>query len=284
MSKADIIRIIFNDLWNEEMQSLTRAEVSLAEVVTAIRAYNAKHPEARVSDRNPANFYKDLTRRRATANESWPREIFERGFTGRQLVGGGQCFQFVRRAEGQEEPFPETIPGPSPETHIYPITSAVLPVASRRLGRSDEPWLIQVAVRLRIVETHLSLFSPLAKHIVMVDHLQNSVKLRGSEIDAIFLATEEINREYRQLMTTCEVKVEREDLGMDQVLRQPKEMFRLMPDLDRVLPLALRSVGQSRLHLTEFAVVMREEMAELDELAIVRDVLYELRPAVPGIP
>ena len=71
---------------------------------------------------------------------------------------------------------------------------------------------------------------------------------------------------------------------MDQVLRQPTALFRLMPELQRVLPLAIRSVGQSRVHLTEFAVVTRAEIAELDELAIVRDVLYELRPPVPGIP
>jgi hypothetical protein len=182
------------------------------------------------------------------------------------------------------QPLLETIPGPTPETPIHPITSAVLPLASRRLGRSDEPWLIQVAVRLRIVETHLSLFSPLAARVVMVDHLQNSVKLRGSEIDAIFLVTEQLEEEQRELIATCEVKVRREDLTMDQVLRQPSEMFGLMPELDRVLPLAIRSVGESRLHLTEFAVVSRDEIAELDELAIVRDVLYELRPPVPGIP
>lgn len=61
-------------------------------------------------------------------------------------------------------------------------------------------------------------------------------------------------------------------------------MFVLMSEIERVLPLAIRSVGESRLHLVEFAVVTRDEIAELDELAIVRDVLYELRPPVPGIP
>ena len=68
------------------------------------------------------------------------------------------------------------------------------------------------------------------------------------------------------------------------MLRQPKAMFVLMSEIERVLPLAIRSVGESRLHLVEFAVVTRDEIAELDELAIVRDVLYELRPPVPGIP
>src|SRR5439155_23964602 len=126
-------------------------------------------------------------------------------------------------------------PVPTAETPVLPITSAVIPLASRRLGRSDEPWLIQVCVRLRVVETHISLFSPLAERVVMVDHLQNSVKLRRSEIDAIFLVTEEVDGEQRELIATCEVKVRREDLTMDQVLRQPKAVFLLMPEMERVL-------------------------------------------------
>src|SRR5207248_9449461 len=131
-SKGDIIQMLFNERWDENRRQLRRSDVSLADVADAIRLYNEQHSDDRVSDRNPANFFKDLTRHRARANAIWPTEVFQRGFTGRALVGGGQCFQFVAIAQGQSEPFPENIPGPTPATRVHPITSAVVPLASRR--------------------------------------------------------------------------------------------------------------------------------------------------------
>jgi len=284
-NKAPIIKIIFDRLWNERDGAFSRSEVTLDDVQSAIRHHNANNPNAKaVSDRNPANFFKDFTRRRASANQQWPAEIFAKRFSGRQLVGEGKCFEFVPIVPGQLEPFPSKIPGPSVNTPVHSISSLVLPLASLRLGRADEPWLIQVAVRLRVVESHMALFSPLASSIAVVDHLQNSIKLRKSEIDALFLAlVSDTNNKLSDLLITCEVKREREDVLMEQILRQPRAIFGALPDIHCVLPLSIHSIGSSRLHLTEFDVVTREELDLIDELPIIKDVIYELRPAVPGI-
>ena len=100
-------------------------------------------------------------------------------------------FEFIPVMPGQTEPFPITAP-PRPQEMIPHQTGSVsMPLASRLLGRSDEPWLVQVSVRLHIIETYFALFSSRKAAIRQVDHLQNALKLRRTEIDALFLGVEE---------------------------------------------------------------------------------------------
>jgi hypothetical protein len=283
--KTVIIERIFDARWDSDSGRVTNSVVTLKDISEAIRLRNLEKPDKPLSDANPANFFKDFTRKRRTANANWPSTVFERGYTARQLTGGGQCFEFIRKASDQTEAFPLSVPMPSAETPIHRVTSAVLPVASREFGRADEPWLLQIIVRLRIVETHMTLFSPRRNSIIQVDHLQNSVKLHGSEIDAIFLGVETTGQGgTREFLITCEAKQQHEDFTLDQLLRQPLAAFKTKSvKQDVIVPIGIRTIGPSRIHLIEFAAVHRSEADSTDLLTRVSDSIYQLEPPVPGI-
>src|SRR5207249_2400373 len=99
-AKTEIIESIFNARWNEKTRQLNKTMVTLRDVATAIHSFNEKNPTADMSARNPANFFKDLTRIRDRANSNWPASVFKRGFTARQMTGGGLCFEFIPISKG----------------------------------------------------------------------------------------------------------------------------------------------------------------------------------------
>ena len=284
--KTQIVESVFNARWDQRTRTVSDRIVTLEQVADAIRRYNSAHPESKLSDRNPANFFKDFIRNRNRANANWPASVFKRGYTARQLTGSNECFEFVPLALGQTEPFPNLIPAPTELTPRCRIESVSLPLASRRLGRRDEAWLIQVLVRLRVIETHLALFSK--RKLVQIDHLQMSVKLQEAEIDALFLATESEESaapgNTREVIVSCEAKGLRDDVLQDQILRQVQTVFR-MPGLrqDLVLPIAVKAIGRSAVRVIEFDVVARADVAASDSLSIVSDGIYELVPPIPGI-
>jgi hypothetical protein len=252
--KTDIIERLFLKRWDSTTTSLSNPIVTLEDVSEAIREHNAANPAARLmSDRNPANFFKDFIRVKERANANWPKSILDRGYTARQVTGGNLCFEFVPLAPGQSVPFPfNTVPPPTEHTPRHRIESASLPLASRRLGRRDESWLVQVLIRLRVIETHLALFS--TRTFVQIDHLQMSVKLTISEIDALFLGIEQLKSgSTREVLISCEAKGLRDDILEDQVLRQVQAIFS-MRDVaqDTVIPmrgaLNIRLVSSSDAH------------------------------------
>lgn len=283
-AKTDVIERLFERKWRAASASLSDPVVTLAEVVDAIREHNAAHPEQPLSDRNPANFFKDFVRNKHRANENWPPSVWARGYTGWQRTGGNACFQFVPLAPGQTEPFSRSLfPAPSDSTPRHRVESASLPLASRRLGRSDEPWLVQVVVRLRVIETHLSLFSP--RNIRQLDHLQMSVKLARSEIDALFLALElEPAGGHREIIVCCEAKGRRDDILEDQILRQVEAVFTL-PGVtqDLVLPIVVKALQPSQIHVIEFQALSRDEIPDAASLTLASEAVYEFVPPVPGI-
>lgn len=138
-------------------------------------------------------------------------------------------------------------------------------------------------MRLRLIETHLALFSP--RKILNVDHLQMSVKLQPAEIDALFLAVQELpDLTRRELLICCEAKSLRDDIVEEQIRRQVQTISRQSSITQGyVLPLALKAIGNSRVFVVEFDVVARAEVAELSALNPVSDAVYELVPPVPGI-
>lgn len=251
-AKPEVIERLFEKRWQPATRSLTQTLVTLNEVSEALREHNAAVPSRTLSDRNPANFFKDFIRNKQAANRNWPASVLGRGYTARQVTGGNACFEFV-------------------------------PLASRRLGRSDEPWLIQVLVRLRVIETHLSLFS--RRSILQVDHLQMSVKLARSEIDALFLAIEESGPgATREVIVSCEAKGRRDDILEDQVLRQVQAVFRMAGvTQDLALPIVVKTLGPSEIHVVEFEAVSRKDAEDLKSLVVASEAVYELVPPVPGI-
>lgn len=140
-----------------------------------------------------------------------------------------------------------------------------------------------MAPSLRIIESHMSLFSPRRKTLKQIEHIQNAVKLRVAEIDAIFLAIEESEKSgSREFVITCEAKQKKEDFNLDQIRKQPTAIFGKMPNHHLVVPIAVKAIGPSTIHVIEFAAFERDAEAETS-LVMVSQAIYELEPAVPGI-
>lgn len=281
--KTTVIENIFRERIDPKSASISNPLVTLDDVARAIVAFNHLTGSSH-STNNPANFFKDFTRVRERGNANWPKFVLEAGFTGRQVTERNACFEFVPLPAGQIEAFPSVnFAQPSAATPIYQIESVSLPLASRRLGRKDEPWLIQVITRLRIVESHFSLSSDRA--IKQLDLLQMNVKLSGTEIDALFLAQEEVAPgEFEEIIITCEAKVGRDDILENQILRQAKAPFRMKQVTQRrVIPLAVKCVRASTIFVVEFNELNRETYTDVESLSFAADSLFEIKPPVPGI-
>jgi hypothetical protein len=282
--KTEIILRLFQKRWNAATQQLNDPVVSSVEIRQEHAAYRMRRREP-VEVTNVPAFMKDFLRKRSRANANWPPEIFAAGYTARQVTGGGRIFEFVPILPGQTEPFPSTTPTPPPDTIPHKISSVSLPLASMRLGRTDEPWLVQVSVRLHLVETYFALFSARKNTVRQVDHLQNALKLSRTEIDALFLGIEEIAPgKFEEFIITCEAKRIGEDIIEEQVLQQIKAVFKL----DHVkqafaVPIALKSISPSKIHIVEYGEVRREDAEALDVHTMVNQAVFELVPPVPGI-
>jgi hypothetical protein len=284
--KTQVIEALFEERWQGPGTPLGESIVTLVQVSAAIRAYNRKNRTSPLSTRNPANFFKDFIRKRKSANDNWPQTVFKRGYTARQITGEGQCFTFVPIEPGQTEPFPGAGVRLNPKAPTHRIQSTSMPLASRRLGRRDEAWLVQVIARLHIVETHLALHYP--KPILQIDLLQTNVKLAKAEIDALYLGLEqgapgEVD-EPREVLITCEAKGRGDDILPDQILAQVKAAFRMKGmDQGRVLPMAVKAVAPSRVQVVQFAPVSRADAPQMEALEIASEAIYELVPPVPGV-
>ena len=138
-------------------------------------------------------------------------------------------------------------------------------------------------MRLRVIETHLALFSK--RKIVQLDHLQMSVRLARTEIDALFLAVEEIGPdETREVIVCCEAKGIRDDILEDQVIRQVQAVFRMAEvSQNRVLPIAVKALRPSEIYVVEFEAVERAAAPALATLAVTSEAVYEFVPPIPGI-
>jgi hypothetical protein len=281
--KPPIIESLFEERWDKTRKVLTDPSVTQRDIRQKIQELpkNAQS-EAELSDRNIANFFKDFIRRKKTANANWPASIWARGYTARQVTGNNQSFEFIPKTPGQKTPFP-SFAEPNEVTPRLRIETVSLPLASRMLGRRDETWLMQVVVRLRILETHLALVSK--RNWVQVDHLQMSVKHGKREIDGLFLGLEQLSPQRQQeVIICCEAKGRKDDLLEEQIVGQIRVVLEDPAVAQKVaLPIGLKAVSLSEIYIAEFDEVTREEVGELDSLSVVSDALFELVPAVPGI-
>jgi hypothetical protein len=281
--KTVIIRRIFFDRFDEDTCSLADPVVTLQQASVEIARYNEANADDKKSTKNPANFFKDIIRNRSGANRHWPRDVFDKGFIGRQLTGAGQCFEFALIEPGQFEPYPASDFVADAHTPVHRIESVSMPLASRRLGRADEPWLIQVVTRLRILETHFSVYSK--RKAQQLDLLQLNVKLNRTEIDALFLLIESSDSgDLEEVIVTCEAKGAREDIIEEQILQQAQVAFRLVETKHhRVVPVAIKVVGRSKILVVEFAEILRESVGGTTSLTVASKSLFEIVPDMPGI-
>jgi hypothetical protein len=266
--------------------------------------------DAALSKTNPANFLKDIIRK-TSANQNWPDLLKDRGVTARQRYGERRVMQFIPYAQGQTVPFPDEYE-PTDDTIIHPIQTASLPYLARQLGRSEETWLAQIAVNLRLVETQLSLFSAEARRANLRDvaHLQTGVKTQP-EIDATFVASftspEPAAQSTENMFITCEVKQRNERVLIDQIREQIAKAFEITrqlqePRIDFVKAFAMKVVpvepgrprGEYGVYVVEFQSIPRaafeQDVREEDPEALYRipmtvssSVLYTLRPRVKAL-
>lgn len=288
--KPVVIEYLFDKHWDAAANALIKNVMTLDDVVEAIRACNAIDGLTR-SPRNPANFLKDIVRSR-NASKIWPGKIATLRYTGEQRTGAGDSFAFVPFEPDQAEPFPDLF-RPDNASVRSKLESVSIPLAAKALGRSDEAWLIQTAVKLRVVEQHMATASNL--DVQEITHLQMNVKLRATEIDAIYLATmlmatqstvrkgaAKKPREARKALITCEAKKHSERILIGQITSQAQAAFE-MTDVDVVIPIAIRSVRHEGIQLIEFEAIERSQASQITRVSYVRDVIYRLEPAVKGI-
>jgi len=112
-----------------------------------------------------------------------------------------------------------------------------------------------------------------------------SVKLAKSEIDALFLATEKDDSGTgNEILICCEAKGRGDDILADQIVRQVQALFDASGmDQNMIIPIAVKAVGPSQVHVIEFEAVSREDSKSVTLLKPVSQAVYELVPVVPGI-
>lgn len=281
-AKTKVIEHLFMTHWDAATGQLTKSVMTMQDVLQAIEHCNTRFG-TKLSRRNPANFMKDIVRG-AAASVHWPQELKTRSYTAKQRTGAGDVFEFVPYPPGCTEPFPDVYCATA-STMRHKIESASMSLEAKRLGRADEAWSIQTAVKLRIIETHLAIYSQLP--VVEVAHLQMSVKLRKAEIDGLFLARcKDPSGSLFNIVVTCEAKQARERILEDQIIEQVRAVFATTAThlgVGVVVPIAIKVVKKVGFYVVEFAPVQRAAAVTLQSLAVASEVVYELHPPVPGI-
>jgi hypothetical protein len=275
--KPVVIERIYERLLKKDASALRRTIVTNDDVVEAIN-WCRQHKGIKLSAKNPANFMKDIIRGKG-ASGMWPESLKAIRMGGRQVTGDGNVFEFAPYAKGQTVPFPDRF-GYHSGVERHCIQSVSMPLATKALGRDDETYLIQVAVKLAIVETHFALFSPI--DVVELNHLQIGIKIRLCEVDSLFAATYmDDSGKRRQLIITAEAKKKNQRILEEQVMQQVKAAFS-ETSTDLVVPIAM-TAADTGIYVAEFKAIKRADLASFKVLELESEMLYELKPAVKGI-
>ena len=164
------------------------------------------------------------------------------------------------------------------------MQSLSLPLASKALGRTDESWLLQVAVNLRVIETHFAVGEGRQIEALELNHLQMDIKLRKVQIDALYLAiyqSNDINRQHSALITV-EAKQGNQRILTEQIARQVRAAFEATSN-DFIIPTAMAAIRGQGVYIVEFKAVHRSDLPTFEIPIFHRDAMFVLRPAVPGI-
>jgi hypothetical protein len=253
--KVHVFEALFHERYDPVSRQVSRPVVMLDDVAEAIRSLKAKGVTS-LSDRNPANFMKDYLRSESR-NKSWPGVIRSAGFTARQRTSIGQCFEFVALAQG-EEPFPDDFELPN-DVQEFTLQTLSLPITTREVVRADEQSLAQIAVKLNLVE-HFLASSPAARGwgVRAVTHLQNSVKLRGGEVDALYQAEIMRDKALHLGVATVEVKIG-DPVIREQLASQVQAVFG-DPAWSFCIPIVLKRFRRGEIAAMHLPLVRREDL------------------------
>lgn len=262
--KTKVIENLFEERFDPKTGILRKDIVTLEDVSEAIRKWGTG-----LSDRNPANFMKDIVRN-SNRNNVFPKAVVEAGWTARQDPGSGRCFRFVPLPPGQSTAFLINDPDPALLSDPQRVQSLSLPPASRQFGRPDETWLTHVVTNLGVVHTHVALHSPL--DFIGLELLQSNVEMGEAEVDAIYLG---VLADQQNLLISCEMKGTREVLDEDQIERGSDRLAKIS-EVDVVVPMGVKSLKDGLVWIVEFDPHARP-------LEKVSEGVYRLTPHVPGV-
>ncbi|MCY1668298.1 hypothetical protein [Rhizobium sp. SL86] len=307
--KPEVIEILYDRLLGSDSWPVERRlVVDRSLLVDAITERNRRHKgeKKQLSTGNAANFLKDFIRKH-TCNRNWPKRLASMRITARQVYGNMQVFEFVPFEPSDTEPFPDRF-DPTADLPIFRFESLSIPVEARTLGRQDEPWLIQIAVSQRLIETHLAVrASEFGLSVETLAHLQVSVKTQP-EIDATFIATIR-SAELKKIRAyvTVEAKQLGERILEHQIREQVGVAFSFTSDLtgedaiDAIIPIVIQVVRRPGaatvvelkrqfVYVAQFAPIDRVEFVKKFQgalhdmpLVIQSAALYEACPPISGI-
>lgn len=278
--KPYVIERIFDQLYDPATGTLSKTVVTAPEIQEAKRWCNENRGTTIQLDSNPYNFMKDIVRS-SVGRQAWPQKIRDLGWVGRQCTGATSVFEFVPVDEEESDTIDFK---PTESTPTFPVQSLSLPLASRQLGRKDEPWLLQVTVNLRVVETHFAVGENRQIEALEVNHLQMDLKLRTAQIDALFLAKHSLDDSdtHGSVLITAEAKQGNQLILKEQIARQVREAFDATRN-DLVIPTAIVGVRNKGIYIVEFKAVHRSEAKDFKTPVFHRDAMFVLHPSVKGI-
>jgi hypothetical protein len=275
--KPLVIERVFAELFDPTTGELRRAVVTNEDLVAAIN-WCRLNKGSTLSSKNPANFFKDIIR--GNADAKWPESLKALRWTAKQKTGDGNVFEFVRYRDDQNEPFPDSFTYHEGVKN-HRIQTLSIPLATKALGRDDETYLIQVAAKIHVIETHFALESPVK--ILEINHLQIGIKQRKTEIDSLYSASyQSDDGSTKRLLITAEAKNKGQRILVEQILNQVSAAFTLATDVDIVIPVAMIA-RPGGIYLVEFQKISRTDHADNILLVLEREAFYELMPRVPGI-
>lgn len=280
--KNHVIEALFRDRYNPEAETVSPSMVTLDDVSSVIRRLAASGLVS-LSDRNPANFIKDYLRS-PRRNDLWPTVIRDAGFTARQRTGVGQCFEFVRIEPPGSMPFPDDFL-PTGNEQVFIAQTLSLPVTTRDIVRVDEQSVAQIAVKLNVLE-HFLACSPKATGwgLREVTHLQNNVKLRNSEIDALYQAVASTGEGLEVGAIAVEVKIG-DPIIAEQIEKQALAIL-ADPSFGFCIPAILKRFKKGELIAIHLDPVRRSDIkpdGTLDLSDIAYAAKYVFSPALPRI-
>jgi hypothetical protein len=279
--KTIVIEHIFDKLYDAETGTFSRTVVTSEDIQDAKR-YCAEHfgIKAKVEG-NHYNFMKDIVRGKS-ASKIWPQRLKDLNIGGLQKTGDGSVFEFVHGVAGALDSLDEDFL-PSEATPSFPVQSLSLPLASKELGRTDESWLLQVAVNLRIVESHFANMANSQIEALELTHLQMDIKLRKVQIDALFRALQRLpDGSPSSVLITVEAKQGNQRILTEQIGRQVIAAFGAT-ETELVIPVAIAAIKGKGIYVVEFAAVARDDLEAFSVPVFHRDAMFVLQPKVKGI-
>ncbi|MGQ0760863.1 MAG: hypothetical protein ACT4OT_02415 [Acidobacteriota bacterium] len=186
---------------------------------------------------------------------------------------------------------PSTYPRLKEKECRFKIQSLSLDLETRLVGFwGHESWLMQVAVQLRLIQSHLALCSE--HKFIEVANLQQNIKQGRAEIDGLFLGR---TSPECSVLITVEAKGRTDDILETQVAAQVmavmknKNINRNLPDITDdperfyILPLAMKVIDESVVYIAEYQPVKYETNGVVEGLKLECESLCELIPPVEGI-